>query len=66
MLRVYYKYNAISYREAEWARLRDKFVTHFLLHKKEALGIKERCSMDYMPYIEEQFWRAMDLCLNGL
>ena len=22
--------------------------------------------MDYMPYIEEQFWRATGLCLNGL
>ena len=22
--------------------------------------------MDYMPYIEEQFWRAMGLHLNGL
>ena len=32
----------------------------------KALGIKERCPMDYMPYIEEQFWRATGLCLNGL
>ena len=39
---------------------------HFLPHKEEALGIKERCPMDYMPYMEEQFWRAMGLCLNGL
>ena len=66
MLRVYYKYNAASFREAEWVRLRDKFFTHFLLHKGEALGIKERCPMDYMPYIEEHFWRATGLCLNGL
>ena len=66
MLKVYYRYNATSYKEEEWVRLRDKFFTHFLPHKEEALGIKERCPMDYMPYIEEQFWRATGLCLNGL
>ena len=66
MLRVYYKYNAASFREAEWVRLRDKFFAHFLLHKEEALGIKERCPMDYMPYIEEHFWRVTGLRLNGL
>ena len=66
VLKVYYRYNAASYKEAEWVRLRDKFFTHFLPHKEEALGIKERCPMDYMPYIEEQFFRAMGLRLNGL
>ena len=66
VLKVYYKYNVTSYKEAEWVRLRDKFFTHFLLHKEEALGIKERCPMDYMLYIEEQFWRATGLRLNGL
>ena len=49
VLRVYYKYNTTSFREAKWVRLRDKFFSHFLLHKEEALGIKERCPMDYMP-----------------
>ena len=66
VLRVYYKYNTASFREAEWVRLRDKFFSHFLPHKEEALGIKERCPMDYMPYIEEHFWRARGLHLNGL
>ena len=66
VLKVYYKYNVTSYKEAEWVRLRDKFFAHFLLHKEEALGIKERCPMDYMPYIKEQFWRATGLRLNGL
>ena len=66
VLRVYYKHNTASFREAEWVRLRDKFFSHFLLHKEEALGIKGRCPMEYMPYIEEHFWRAMGLCLNGL
>ena len=39
---------------------------YFLPHKEEALGIKERCPMDYMACIEEHFWRAMGLRLNGL
>ena len=55
-----------SYKEAEFVKQKDKFFVHFLPHKEEALGIKERCPRDYMPYIEEQFWRAMGLCLNGL
>ena len=66
VLRVYYKYNTIYFREAEWVRLRDKFFCHFLPHKEEALGIKKRCPMEYMPYIEEHFWRAMGLHLTGL
>ena len=66
VLKVYYKYNVTPYKEAECVRLRDKFFAHFLLDKEEALGIKERCPMDYMPYIEEQFWRAMGLGLDGL
>ena len=50
----------------EWVKLKDKFFTYFLPHKEEALGIKERCPMDYMACIEEHFWRATDLRLNGL
>ena len=66
MLRVYYKYNTASFKEAEWVRLKETFFTYFLPHKEEALGIKERCPMDYMACIEEHFFRAMGLCLNGL
>ena len=66
VLRVYYKYNTASFKEAEWAKLKEKFFTHFLLHKEEALGIKERCPMDYMACIEEHYQRATGLRLNGL
>ena len=66
VLRVYYKYNAASFKEVEWVKLKDKFFSYFLPHKEEALGIKERCPMDYMPCIEEHFWRATGLHLNGL
>ena len=66
MLRVYYKYNAASFKEAEWVRLKEMFFAYFLPHKEEALGIKERCPINYMSYIEEHFYRAMGLHLNGL
>ena len=66
VLWVYYKYNTASFKEAEWAKLKEKFFMHFLPHKEEALGIKERCPMDYMACIEEHFRRATGLCLNGL
>ena len=66
VLRVYYKYNTASFKEAEWVRLKETFFTYFLPHKEEALGIKERCPMDYMACIEEHFWRATGLRLNGL
>ena len=39
---------------------------YFLPHKEEALGIKERCPIDYMACIKEHFCRAMGLHLNGL
>ena len=47
-------------------RLKEAFFTYFLLHKEEALGIKERCPIYYMVCIEEHFYRAMGLHLNGL
>ena len=67
VLKVYYKYNIQApYREAEWVRVRDRFFEHFLLHKEEALAIKERSPLGFMPLIEEQFWRATRLCLHRL
>ena len=66
VLRVYYKYNAASFKEAEWVRLKETFFAYFLPHKEEALGIKERCPINYMACIEEHFWRATGLHLNGL
>ena len=55
VLWVYYKYNVASFKEAEWARLKETFFAYFLQHKEEALGIKERCPIDYMAYIEDHF-----------
>ena len=47
-------------------RLKEKFFEYFLPHKEEALGLKERCPMDFMAYIEDHFYKAMGLHLNGL
>ena len=55
VLRVYYKFNVASFKEAEWARLKEQFFKYFLLHKEEALGLKERCPMDFMAYIKDHF-----------
>ena len=66
VLRVYYKYNAASFKEVDWVSLKDTFFAYFLPHKEEALGIKERCPIDYMACIEEHFWRTMGLRLHGL
>ena len=66
MLRVYYKFNVASFREAEWARLKEKFFEYFFPHKEEALGLKERCPMDFMASIEDHFYKAMGLHLDGL
>ena len=65
VLRVYYKYNAASFKEVDWVSLKETFFAYFLPHKEEALGIKERCPIDYMVCIQEHFNRATGLHLNG-
>ena len=48
-------------------RLKEKFFKYFPLpHKEEALGLKEGCSMDFMAYIEDHFYKATGLHLDGL
>ena len=66
MLQVYYKFNIASFKEAEWPRLKEKFFKCFLPHKEEALGLKERRPMDFMAYIEDHFYKATGLHLDGL
>ena len=65
-LKVYYKHNVASFKEAEWAKMKEKFFTHLLLCKEEMLGIKENHPMEYIPYMEDQFYVATGLRLNGL
>ena len=67
MLKVYYKHNIQApFRESEWVRVREMFFDHFLPQKDEALAIKERSPLDYMPLIAEEFWRATGLHLHEL
>ena len=66
VLWVYYKFNVASFKEAEWARLKEQFFEYFLQYKEEALGLKERCPMEFMAYIEDHFYKATGLHLEGL
>ena len=66
ILRVYYKFNVASFKEAEWARLKEQFFKYFLQYKEEALALKEQCPMDFMAYIEDHFYKATGLHLDGL
>ena len=66
VLWVYYKFNVASFKEAEWVRLKDQFFEYFLQYKAEALGLKERCLMDFMAYMKDHFYKATGLHLEGL
>ena len=66
VLKAYYKYNVTSFKEAEWAKIKEKFFTHLLQHKEEWQNIKENHPLQYMPYMEEHFYVATGLRLNGL
>ena len=66
ILRVYYRFSVASFREAEWVRVKERFFDHFLQHKEEALALKEACPMDFMAYIQDLFYQATSLHLDGL
>ena len=66
ILRVYYKYSINSFRESEWSRIKERFFDHFIQFKKEALELKEAGLMDFMAYIQDLFYQATSLHLDGL
>ena len=66
ILRVYYKFSITSFRESEWSRVKERFFDHFLQFKKEALALKEAHPMDFMAYIQDLFYQATGLHLDGL
>ena len=66
VLKIYYRHNVTSFKEAKWAKMKEKFFTHLLQHKEEWRDIKENCPMQYMPYMEDHFYVATGLRLNGL
>ena len=66
VLKAYYKDNVASFKGAEWAKMKEKFFTHLLQRKEEWRNIKENHPLQYMPYMEEHFYAATGLRLNGL
>ena len=65
IFRAYYKYNLSSFKESEWSKLRDKVLGH-LPHQDEWRSIKENDPLQYMPYMEEQFYATTGIRLKGL
>ena len=66
IFKVYYKYNFSSFKESEWSKLRDKVLDHLLPRQDEWRSIKENDPLQYMPYLEEQFYAATGIRLKGL
>ena len=66
VLKIYYKHNVASFKEEEWVKMKEKFFTHLLQRKEEWRDIKENRPMQYMPYMEDHFYAATGLRLNGL
>ena len=66
ILKVYYKYNVDHFTEGDWSRVKEQFFDHFLQHKKEALEVKEAHPLDFMAYIQDLFYQATGLHLDGL
>ena len=64
ILRVYYKFSVASFREVEWARVKERFFNHFLQYKEEALVLKEARPMDFMAYIQDLFYQTTGLHLD--
>ena len=66
IFRVYYEYNFTSLKEAGWNKIRDKAFDHLFPHQEEWRRIKENNPLQYMPYMEEQFYAATGIRLEGL
>ena len=66
ILKVYYKYSDDHFTESDWSRIKERFFDHFLQHKKEALELKEACPLDFMAYIQDLFYQATGIHLDGL
>ena len=63
---AYYEYNFTSLKEAGWNKIRDKVFDHLLPCQEEWRRIKENDPLQYMPYMEEQFYAATGIRLEGL
>ena len=63
---AYYKYNFSSFKESECSKIRDKVLDHLLPCQEEWRSIKENDPLQYMPYMGEQFFAAIQIQLKGL
>ena len=66
ILKVYYKFSVDYFTEEDWSRVKERFFDLFLQHKKEALEVKEARPLDFMAYIQDLFYQATGLHLDGL
>ena len=66
IFKAYYRYNFSSFKESEWSRIRENVLDHLLPLQEEWRVIKENDSLQYMPYMEEQFFAATRIQLKGL
>ena len=66
ILKVYYRYSVDYFTEADWSRIKEQFFDHFLQHKKEALELKEARPLDFMAYVQDLFYQATGIHLDGL
>ena len=66
ILQVYYRYSVELFTEGDWSRIKEQFFDHFLRHKKEALEVKEAHPLDFMAYIQDLFYQATSIHLDGL
>ena len=66
VLKVYYKHNFTTFKEADWAKLKDKFFGYLLQCQDEWRSIKENHPLQYMPYMEKHFHATTSIRLKGL
>ena len=66
ILRGFYLYNYPSHTEAEWDKLKTKFLNHLGQCQEEWKTIKEETPLEYMPYMERQFLALTGVKLKGL
>ena len=66
ILKVYYKFSVDYFMEEDWSRVKEQFFDLFLQHKKEALGVKEARPLHFIAYIQDLFYQATGLHLDGL
>ena len=66
VLKAYYNHNFTSFKEVDWAKLKDKFFKCLIQCQDEWRSIKENHPLQYMPYMEKHFHAATGIRLKGL